>query len=140
MQDILAAQGVEVVPESEVGADVEVEAGTTFEENSLLKARGRQGVHRSRPLPTTRGTVVDALNGAPGVYSARYGGEELDDDGTLPPSAGEHGGQLDRTYVGLSRSLHCVCLTATVITARGECRAPTRRRGNGFGYDPVSLS
>ena len=75
MRDILSAQGVEVVLESDAGVDVEVEeTGTTFEENSLLKARAVMEAAGLPAIADDSGLAVDALNGAPGVYSARYGG------------------------------------------------------------------
>ena len=82
MQDILSAQGVEVVLESDVGADVDVEeTGATFEENALLKAKAVMEATGLPAIADDSGLCVDALGGAPGVYSARYGGPGLDDAG-----------------------------------------------------------
>lgn len=67
MNEILSHLGTEVCSEAEAGVDVEVEeTGTTFEENSLLKARAVMEASGLPPLPTTPGLCVDALNGAPG--------------------------------------------------------------------------
>ena len=64
--------------------DVEVEeTGTTFEENSLLKARAVMEASGLPAIADDSGLCVDALNGAPGVYSARYGGPGLDDPGQV---------------------------------------------------------
>ena len=75
LQEILGSLGVEVLLESQVGLDLEVEeTGTTFEENAFLKA---DAVMKASGLPAIAddsGLVVDALDGAPGVYSARFGG------------------------------------------------------------------
>ena len=80
MQEILSALGVEVVLQSEVGVDVDVEeTGTTFAENSALKARAVCEASGLPAIADDSGLCVDALNGAPGVYSARYGGEGLND-------------------------------------------------------------
>ena len=80
MQDILSAQGVEVVLESDIGLHVDVEeTGNTFAENALLKARAVMEASGLPAIADDSGVCVDALNGAPGVYSARYGGPELDD-------------------------------------------------------------
>ena len=82
MRDILSHMGVEVCLQSDVGVDVDVEeTGTTFEENSLLKARAVMEASGLPAIADDSGLCVDALGGAPGVYSARYGGPGLDDVG-----------------------------------------------------------
>ena len=79
---ILSQLGVEIALESEYGLHVDVdETGTTFEENSLLKARAVMEATKLPAIADDSGLCVDALNGGPGVYSARFGGEGLDDTG-----------------------------------------------------------
>ena len=140
MRDILSAQGVEVVLESDVGVDVDVEeTGTTFEENSLLKARAVMEACGLPAIADDSGLAGDALNGAPGVYSARYGGEGLDDVGRYRLLLENMRGQLDRK--GRFVSVITLCMpNGDVITARGECHgtlAYAPQGENGFGYDPI---
>ncbi|MFR8872897.1 MAG: non-canonical purine NTP pyrophosphatase [Oscillospiraceae bacterium] len=82
---ILQPLQVELVLESELGVDIEVEeTGQTFEENSFLKAHAVMQATGLPALADDSGIAVDALNGAPGVYSARYGDDPaLDDWGRL---------------------------------------------------------
>lgn len=140
MREILSAQGVEVVLESDVGADVEVEeTGTTFEENSLLKARAVMEKTGLPAIADDSGLAVDALNGAPGVYSARYGGPELDDQGRYRLLLSNMRGQVDRKCRFVSVITLCMP-DGAVISARGECPgtlAYAPQGENGFGYDPV---
>ena len=81
MAPILEQFGVELVLQSDLGLHIDVEeTGSTFRENALLKA---QAVMRQTNMPAISddsGLMVDALNGAPGVYTARYGGEGLTDE------------------------------------------------------------
>lgn len=140
MQEILSALGVEVVLQCEVGVDVDVEeTGTTFAENSALKARA---VCQASGLPAVAddsGLCVDALNGAPGVYSARYGGEGLDDAGRCKLLLENMRGQLDRRC-GFVSAICCVFPNGDEVTAMGECRgtlAYAPKGENGFGYDPI---
>ena len=140
MRDILSAQGVEVVLESDVGVDVDVEeTGTTFEENSLLKAKAVMEASGLPAIADDSGLAVDALGGAPGVYSARYGGEELDDAGRYRLLLKNMRGQLDRRCKFVSVITLCMP-NGDVISARGECPgtlAYAPQGENGFGYDPV---
>ena len=140
MRDILSAQGVEVVLESDVGVDVDVEeTGTTFEENSLLKAKTVMEASGLPAIADDSGLSVDALNGAPGVYSARYGGEGLDDVGRYRLLLETMRGQLDRKCKFVSVITLCMP-GGDVITARGECPgtlAYAPQGENGFCYDPI---
>ena len=138
--DILSELGVEVLLESEAGVDVEVEeTGTTFEENALLKARA---VCEASGLPAVAddsGLCVDALNGAPGVYSARYGGEGLSDTDRSRLLRENMRGQLDRRCRFVS-AICCAFPNGDTVTARGECAgtlAYAPKGADGFGYDPV---
>ena len=138
--DILSHMGVEVCLQSELGVSVEVEeTGTTFEENSLLKARAVMEATGIPAVADDSGLCVDALNGAPGVYSARYGGGGLDDTARYRLLLENMRGQSPRTARFVS-VITCCFPNGDVITARGECEgtiafAPIG--AGGFGYDPV---
>lgn len=140
MNRILSQLGIEVCSEAEVGVDVEVEeTGTTFEENSFLKAKAVMEASGLPAIADDSGLCVDALNGAPGVYSARYGGEGLDDEGRYRLLLENMRGQSPRTAHFVS-VITCAFPDGTVLTARGECNgtiafAPMGE--GGFGYDPV---
>ena len=139
MRDILSHMGVEVCLQSDVGVDVDVEeTGTTFEENSLLKARAVMEASGLPAIADDSGLCVDALGGAPGVYSARYGGPGLDDVGRYRLLLENMKGQpRGAKFVSV---ITCCVPNGDVLTARGECPgtiafAPMGE--GGFGYDPV---
>jgi len=140
MNAILSQLGIEVCSEADAGVDVEVEeTGSTFEENSLLKARAVMEASGLPAVADDSGLCVDALNGAPGVYSARYGGPELDDTGRYRLLLENLRGQSPRTAKFVS-VITCCFPNGDVLTARGECPgtiafAPMGE--GGFGYDPV---
>ena len=141
LQEILSGHSFEVVLQSELGIQVDVEeTGQTFEENSMIKAKT---VMEACGLPTIAddsGLVVQSLGGAPGVHSARYGGQACKTD-------------LDRTLLLLKnmegiedRAASFVCVITFLLPngkayiAKGTCDGIITRelRGDGgFGYDPV---
>lgn len=143
MRQILGALGCEVIGQKEAGVDVEVEeTGTTFEENSALKAVAVMQASGTAAIADDSGIVVDALDGAPGVYSARFGGLDSDEARTAlllekletVPDAARTG-----RFVSV---ITCAMPDGTILSARGECEGLITRevRGeNGFGYDPVFL-
>ena len=118
-----------------------VEDGVTFEQNAILKAAAAAQVTGLPALADDSGLEVDALDGAPGVRTRRYAGEDASDD--------ENNVKLLRALDGLppeQRGAHYVCSLAlampgeALITVRGECfgRIATGPRGSGgFGYDPI---
>ena len=140
MREILSDLGVEVCSEAQAGVDVEVEeTGTTFEENALLKARAVMERSGMIAVADDSGICVDALQGAPGVYSARYGGPGLDDEGRTRLLLENMRGQTPRTcrYVC---AIACCFPDGKVLTARGECEgtiAFAPMGTGGFGYDPI---
>ena len=135
--------GFDLVLQADLGVDIDVEeTGTTFEENSFIKAEAVMKATGLPALADDSGIAVDALNGEPGIYSARYGFDEsLDDWGRLLLllKNTEHvpDGQRQAQFV-------CVITLVTpegqVVQARGEIHGELTReaRGeNGFGYDPI---
>ena len=140
MQDILSAQGVEVVLESDIGLHVEVEeTGSTFAENALLKAKAVMEASGLPAIADDSGVCVDALNGAPGVYSARYGGLELDDIQRYQLLLQALRGQTNRA-AHFTSHITCCFPNGDVIDAEGICPgtiAFAPQGTGGFGYDPV---
>ena len=140
LQDILSAQGVEVILESAAGVDVEVkETGTTFEENSLLKARAVMEASGLPAIADDSGLMVDALGGDPGVYSARYGGPGLDDTGRWQLLLKNMAGESNRACKFVS-VICCAFPDGGEVMARGECPgilAQGPSGDGGFGYDPI---
>ena len=134
---------MELVLQSELGVDIDVEEnGTTFEENSLIKARAVMEATGLPALADDSGIAVDALNGEPGIYSARYGFDDsLDDWGRLElllkNTEQVPDGQRQAQFVCV---ITMITPDETVIQARGEIHGELLRepRGeNGFGYDPI---
>lgn len=134
---------IELVMESDLGVDIDVEeTGTTFEENSFLKANAVMLATGLPALADDSGIAVDALNGEPGVYSARYGFDEsLDDWGRLQlllkNTEQVPDGQRQAQFVCV---ITLVMPDGQTIQARGEVhgellRAPAGE--GGFGYDPI---
>ena len=140
MKDILSQLGMEVVLESDVGVDVDVEeTGATFEENAYLKAHAVMEASGLPAIADDSGLCVDALGGAPGVYSARYGGPGLDDAGRYKLLLENMRGQLDRRCKFVS-AICCCFPNGDRVEARGECAgtlAYAPKGADGFGYDPI---
>ena len=140
MQNILSAHGVEVVLQSELGLHVEVEeTGATFAENAMLKAKAVMAASGLPAIADDSGVCVDALNGAPGVYSARYGGPELDDVGRYRLLLENMRGARDRT-AHFTSAIACAFPNGDTIEAEGICPgmiAYAPQGDGGFGYDPV---
>lgn len=135
--------GMELVLESQLGVDIDVEeTGSTFEENSFLKAEAVMKATGLPALADDSGICVDALGGEPGIYSARYGFDDsLDDFGRLQlllkNTENVPDGQRQAQFV-------CVITLMTpdgqVIQARGEVHGELLRTPagtGGFGYDPI---
>ena len=144
---LLAEQGLEVVPQSEFDVPEVAETGTTFVENAIIKARHAAKITGLPAIADDSGLEVDALNGAPGVYSARYAaditeGQVTDDDNTnklLAALANTPDEQRTARF-------HCVLVymkhenDPTPLICHGVWQGTISRSKQGeqgFGYDPV---
>ena len=140
MGAILAWFGVEVVSPKDLGLTVDVEeTGATFAENAMLKAKAICAAAKLPAIADDSGLCVDALNGGPGVYSARYGGEGLDDKGRYTLLLNNMRGQTTRA-AHFACAIACAFPNGDTLTAEGRCDgtiafAPMGE--GGFGYDPV---
>lgn len=141
---ILEPLGIEAVTDRDLGIELpEVdETGTTFAENAFLKAESACKVTGLPAIADDSGIVVDALDGAPGVYSARYGGPECDDAGRNLLLLSEMDG-----VPWEKRTAHYACAVCCVfpdgaptIAVEGEMHGYVgveQHGSGGFGYDPL---
>ena len=140
LRRILTRCGHEVKSLRELGVTLDPEeTGTTFAENAMLKAKAICELAKLPAIADDSGLCVDALNGGPGVYSARYGGEGLDDKGRYTLLLQNLRGQTTRA-AHFTCSIACAFPNGDTITAEGQAPgtiafAPMGE--NGFGYDPV---
>lgn len=146
LQEIRAILGdsfEELLSLKDLGIDVDVEeTGSTLEENALIKARAILSLSGIATLADDTGLMVDALNGAPGVYSARYAGEEHDD--------AKNRALLLKNLDGIKdRSAHFATVIALcypdgkTLTATGRVNGEillSERGTEGFGYDSLFFS
>lgn len=141
MQAILGKFDVEVILQSELGIDIDVEeTGTTFEENSELKARAVLEASGMPSIADDSGLEVDALDGQPGVYSHRFGNKDSDEERNYflleklkdVPSA-----KRTARFVSV---ITCLFPDGKKIVARGTCEGTIEHEmkgQGGFGYDPL---
>lgn len=117
------------------------ETGSTFEENAILKAEAVAQALGKMVIGDDSGLIVDALEGRPGIYSARYAGEPKNDENNTDKVLSELKGLPEE-----KRSARFYCALAVAIpgqetrTVSGTCEGrilEERRGSNGFGYDPV---
>ncbi len=145
INQLLAEQQIEVVPQKEFDIPEAEETGLTFVENAILKARHAAKLSGLPAIADDSGIEVDALRGAPGIYSARYagnGGDQANNEKLL---------EALRDIPEAERTARFQCLMVymrhaedpTPIICQGtwEGRILTAPQGeNGFGYDPVFLA
>ena len=136
----ILGSGFELVPLPDAAPEVD-ETGATFEENALLKARSAAEATGLPAVSDDSGLAVDALNGMPGVLSARWSGRHGDDEANLRLVLGQVAG-VPEERLGAA----FVCAAAVALpdgaerVVRGEVRGRLireRRGENGFGYDPI---
>lgn len=145
LRELLAGGGIELVAQGELGIGDAEETGRTFVENAILKARHAASASGLPALADDSGLCVDALGGAPGLYSARYAGVHGDNAANNVKLLRELEGLPDT-----QRTAHFTCVLALLrsaddpdpIVATGRwpglvLHAPRGKRG--FGYDPVFL-
>ena len=144
LRRILERMGHEVKSLRELGIDLDPEeTGTTFAENARIKA---EAFCKASGLPTVAddsGLCVDALNGAPGVYSARYCGHHGDDAANNAKLLREMAGVPEEKRTARFVSAVCFLLPdGRELLVEGECPgtvAFTETGSNGFGYDPLFI-
>jgi XTP/dITP diphosphohydrolase len=143
INQILAGLHLTVKPQSEFGVPEAEETGLTFVENALLKARNATRLTGLPAIADDSGIEVDVLNGAPGIYSARFAGKGASDEQNLRKLLADLAAIAEE-----ERTAHFQCLmvylrheldpTPVICQGTWEGRILFEPRGtNGFGYDPV---
>lgn len=146
MKRILSPLGINVISAAEAGLNLgEIEeTGATFAENAFIKA---EAAHKKTKMPSIAddsGLMVDALSGRPGIYTARYAGENASSSDNIEKLLSElmDVPAANRTARFVT-SICCILADGEIITADGECNgtiAFERKGQSGFGYDPVFLT
>ena len=145
IRKILDGSAIEILSMDDVGIDVEVEeTGLTFAENALIKARELFKISGVPTLADDSGLVVEALGGAPGVFSARYSGVE----GVNKDNANIEKLLKELSQTDQNRKAYFACAIALIDelgnenVVEGQCHGSigNKKKGNnGFGYDPVFI-
>ena len=143
LQALLAPMNIEVLPKSYFTSEEVVETGSTFVENALIKARHAAHVSGLPAIADDSGIEVDALGGAPGIYSARYAGEKASDTDNLyklldamrdvPDERRSARYRCALVYVRSADDSEPLCCEATW----DGCIACAPAGEGGFGYDPI---
>ncbi len=146
MADVLADLGFDVIAQTDLGIDSPKETGLTFVENALLKARYASEKSGLPAIADDSGLVVAALNSAPGLYSARYAGEEGNDAKNRAKLLAE----LTNVSQENRRAKFVSCIVflqhtndPSPIIAEGECHGVIcfeEKGEHGFGYDSLFFS
>jgi len=143
LRGLLSGNGIELIAQSDLGVEDADETGTTFVENALLKARHATRITGLPALADDSGICVDALDGAPGLYSARYAGEHGNASRNIDKLLEELDGVPDgrRTahfYCVLVLLRHADDPQPLIVEGQWNGRILRERRGSGgHGYDPV---
>ena len=139
--EILAPLGIEIVSQSDAGCHFEVdETGTTFEENAYLKAAAVTAFTGLAAVADDSGLAVDALNGEPGIYSARYTGKHEDTDKDRNRYLLKKMEGVEHRTARFVSCISCTFPNGDRIDTRGECEGEIMHGesgANGFGYDPL---
>lgn len=143
-KSLLEPLGYKIVSQSEAGINIEVdETGETFAENAALKARAIfNAVENSAVLADDSGLVVDALNGEPGIYSARYGGLNTDAERTAYLLQNMKNVPDKMRTARFMCCIHFIRADGSEISVQGRCEGKIGYEPigeNGFGYDPVFM-
>lgn len=143
LADLLAAFGLDIVAQTELGVTSAEETGLTFIENAILKARHAAAITGLPAIADDSGLAVDALGGAPGIYSARYAGEDASDLQNLNKLLTA----LETVPEGKRQAqFHCVLVylrhaeDPTPLVFHGSWEGEITRSAageGGFGYDPI---
>ena len=146
-RDLLKDTPINIVGLDDIGLgklDVD-ETGTTFEANAIIKAQAYAQASKMYALADDSGLCVDALEGRPGIYSARYGGEGLDNAGRRQKLLGELASVPEDKRTA---RFECVIVVASpdgksTLMAQGTCEGRIALResdgDSGFGYDPIFI-
>lgn len=140
IEAILGGLGVEVISQADANIDVDIEeTGASFEENALIKARAVSMMCDDAVLADDSGLCVDVLDGRPGIYSARYAGENATDKEKINKLL-EELGEIKNRRAKFVSVVALVFPDGTEITTTGEVIGSItyeEKGDSGFGYDPV---
>ncbi|CAM4051998.1 XTP/dITP diphosphatase [Pseudoalteromonas byunsanensis] len=141
LASMLSELKIEVLPQSQFNVPDVAETGTTFVENAIIKARHAAKITGLPAIADDSGLEVDALDGAPGVYSARYAGIDANDQDNIDKLLKALEGQPKRTarfWCVLVYMRHADDPTPLICQASWDGEITTQQQGReGFGYDPV---
>jgi XTP/dITP diphosphohydrolase len=141
LANMLSPLNINVVPQSDFNVGEVVETGTTFVENAIIKARHAAKITGMPAIADDSGLEVDGLNGAPGVYSARFAGPGASDQDNIDKllvDLGNNPIRSARFWCVLVLMRHADDPTPLICSASWEGEITLTQNGNGgFGYDPV---